>query len=185
MADFPDWTRLFWLYGTSITLPINIESSDVVLGVSIDAVTADLDVTITAAEVTLAINFSDQSVAVWGAAAWFSRQGEQVSYGGFENADDATVTTMSSRTVPSGKTHYIAGFAWGLADNASPTYVYGMLEIKGVAVVMFSSQVGNSVTLDVPMRALAGELVRIRVKHEGTGGTQKCMGSCWGWDEEN
>lgn len=44
--DYPDWTRLFYLTGTSITIPISIEASDVTIPVSIDASSVTLNVSL-------------------------------------------------------------------------------------------------------------------------------------------
>lgn len=185
MPDLPDWYQGFQLVGSDITINVNIEASDVTLPISIDAVTADLEVSITAVAVTIDINFADQAVAVWGAAAWFSRMGDQVFNRGTATVPLSTKTTLTSRTVPAEKTFYIAGVSFGLRSAGAPDSCVGDLAIGATAVIDLGSHRGGGLIFDVPIQATAGQVVVLSIYQYTGGGDLVFIGGFWGWDEED
>ena len=184
MPDLPDWYQGFQLVGSDITINVNIEASGVTLPIDIATVTADLDVTIIASDVTIDIIFTDQSVAVWGAAAWFSRQGEQVFVTATANRATGTSGNIATRTVPTGKTFYIAGMAWGQTGFATPAVLWAQLSVAGSPVALKGSVAGDSVIYDVPIRATTGQAVALNIGYVGSG-AMDLRASFWGWDEED
>jgi len=204
MADYPDWTRLFHLVGTDITIPISIEASDVTIPVSIDAVTVAIDVNIAAAAVTLPIsidaatvtldvnltaatatidiNFADQSVAVFDAAKWFAHMAAQWSVLGNKDIAPTSYDTVASRTVPAGKTAFIVGIGWGPNVAYDIASIPMFLNIAGTAVARGGSYRGDTVIFDVPFRATTGQIIRLDIYNLDTSG-RSLGGVMWGWDE--
>jgi hypothetical protein len=153
--DYPDWTRLFHLVGTSITIPINITASDVTLPVSIEAVTAELDVfivgqfltlsmritscavtlnvNIAAAAVTVNIKFTDQSVAVWDATGWFSHQGLAKFWQNYDDVIGSYDDTIALYTVPDGKVLYVyeVTIGWQKSGRGIALYSPGAIYFAG------------------------------------------------------
>jgi len=202
--DYPDWTRLFHLVGTDITIPINIEASavtlpisidaatvaidvnlvasEVTMPVSIDAATVTIDVNLTASTVTIDINFSDQSVAVFDAAKWFAMKALQwgVIGGGSTPAGDfATV----SRTTPANKTAYLCGIAVGYQSVSAAAQIFFTLSVAGVSACAGGFNSGGSITFDAPFRIPTGQVVILYVWNN-TGSTNLTYGSIWGYDIE-
>ena len=184
MPDLPDWYQGFQLVGSDITINVTIEASDVTLPIDIATVTADLDVTIIASDVTIDIIFTDQSVAVWGAAAWFSRQGEQIFVTGQASVGANSGSSIVTRTVPTGKTFYIAGFAWGSDGFVAITGTYGALVLEGSIVTLKAALRGDSIVFDVPIRATTGQVVGVTVGNV-SGSAAGYNANFWGWDEED
>jgi len=204
MPDFPDWTRLFWLFGTSITIPINIEASDITLPVSIDAATAVVGVNIEASDVTLPISidaatvtldvnlatqdanieitFADQSVAVFDAAKWFAHQAAQWTVYSQSNLGD-TANLTASRVVPTGKVAFILGAAIGYAAAAVSLNIYWTVQIVGTPVATGGFNNGGAVIFDVPFRATAGQTIYLYVWNY-SGATKMTAGSIWGYDAD-
>jgi hypothetical protein len=182
-ADYPDWTRLFYLTGTAITIPINIETSTVTLDVNLVGSDIDLNVNITAATVTLDINFTDQAVAVFDAAKWFAHNAQQVSVMGGSQVLDNSGAYVGTRTVPNGKTFFIGGVGWGINATSLPKACHAVLEIQGTEVVRGGSSVGGGIIFDVPFRATAGQIVKLLVLQYGSGAQLYAVGGFWGYDE--
>ena len=180
MADYPDWIRLFYLVGTAITIPINIESSDITLNVNLVGSDIDLDVNIAAAAVTLDINFLDQSVAVFDANQWYALQALQVGVTGSASVNDGDSGIIASRTVPTGKVFFITGMG-GAAWWAGDSTIILNLNIAGSTILGAGGQRGQSLTFDTPMRATAGQLVTLALS-QYSGAARTCFGSLWGYD---
>jgi len=182
VADYPDWTRLFYLVGTAITIPINIESSDITLDVNLVGSDISVDVNITAAAVTLDFNFADQSVAVFDAAKWFAHQAAQWSAIG--QADAASGADVSvSRIVPAGKVGFLVGvgfasYAIGFVGPSMPALV----KIADIAVCGVGSYRGGGLIFDVPLRATAGQTIAAYVRNFDSA-TRTLQVSIWGYDE--
>ena len=203
MNDYPDWTRLFYLTGTAITIPINIESSDITLEVNIaSAVTLDVDITaasvgqldinLAAAAITLNVNlaaqsanidisFADQAVAVFDAAKWFAHTAAQwtISASGVAAAN-ASLTAI--RVVPVGKTAYVAGLAGGYYDGGVGTTIFFVLYVAGGAVMFVGANTGGGLIFDVPFRGTAGQNIIAQVTNYSAGNRSVAV-CCWGWDE--
>ena len=205
--DYPDWTRLFHLVGTDITIPINIEASAVTLDVnlvasavtidvniiaaavtlpvSIDAATVTLDVNLTAATATIDINFSDQSVAVFDAAKWFAHNAAQVFIMGSVTVDSGHEYVCCTRTVPSGKVMFVTGFGYGeRSDTYFTKLILGQMRIDGSVTAVLGSEIGHGITLDTPIRVTAGQIVDLMVWAAGQTGSVSIYGGFWGYDED-
>jgi len=201
--DYPDWMRAFYLYGVEITIPINIESSDITLPISIDAVTAELSFTLHASDITLPISldavnvtldvniesqdanitfeFADQSVAVFDAAKWFAHQGSQWAI--FSEASKAATAQLTvSRTVPANKVGYLLGIGVGYFGVPAAFNIYWSISVAGSVVAVGGFSYGGTVILDVPFRATAGQVLTIIVSN-WSGATIAVGGSFWGYDE--
>lgn len=203
MADFPDWTRLFYLSGVAITIPINIESSDIILPVSIDAATATVDVNLTASDITVDINiagsditvnvnlhaqtanididFADQSIAVFDAAKWFAHEADQVFIYGSASCISGGVVQTLSYTVPSGKTFFIAFMAAAVSGGGT-FHILGRLEQNGSVVFIISGEGGAHAPVDVPFRFTAGQVITFDVANYHTA-TRTVHGNIGGWLE--
>jgi hypothetical protein len=184
MPDLPDWWQGFYLVGSDITINVNIEASDVTLPISIDAATVTLDVNLATQAANIEITFADQSIAVFDAAKWFSHQAEQIFVWAQDNFAANSSGTLASRTVPTGKTFYIAGFAWGHVFFEAITGTHGRLRIAGVNVCHTAGVRGGHVILDVPLRAAAGEDVILNISNVCAAAADY-SGGFWGWDEED
>jgi len=206
MGDYPDWTRLFYLVGTDIVIPISIDAatvtlpvsidaatvtidvnlaaSDVTLPVSIDAATVTLDVNLTAATATIDINFSDQSVAVFDAAKWFAHNAQEVYVYGWANCPDVTATLLCTRVVPAGKTFFVSGMSVGLytlTDN--PTSMFLELRESATVRVLAGSIRGGGLIFDTPLRFTAGQTANLYLRPFGLTATRRGDGALWGYDE--
>jgi hypothetical protein len=160
MGDYPDWTRLFFLTGTSITLDINITGVDVTMPVSIEASTVTLDVSISAATVTVNINFSDQSVAVLDIFSWASQQGTDKFWYSVVQAPTGVHTYLNLYTVPTGKALYV--------DHLSVTNsVQGFTELQYISPQIVFEHVAPSAWTTVidqispPVVVSAGKTLRL------------------------
>lgn len=205
-TDYPDWTRLFHLVGTDITIPINITASDVTLNVNLVATEVALDVTITAVDVTLpvsidavtvtldvnvvaqaanfTIEFADQSVAVFDAAKWFAHNAAQVFVTGYASVVKDASATVCSRLVPAGKVFFIAGCGYAVYGmGALPWGSYILLQVAAPVIGRWGSITGLAVIFDVPIRAVAGETVYCTLTNGGPNTATMC-GEFWGWDED-
>ena len=203
--DYPDWTRLFHLVGTDITIPINIEASAVTLPISIDAATITLDVNLVATEVTMPvsidaaavtidvnltastvtidINFSDQSVAVFDAAKWFAHQAQQIFIYGTATVNNNMMGTVCARNVPGDKTFFITGVGYGMAATALPYSSLAILTIANVETTVIGGRVGAGIAFDTPLRVAAGTAISLVVGHWGSGANLVCSAGFWGYDE--
>ena len=181
MVDQPDWVRMFHLVGTTITIPINIESSDITLDVNLVGSDIQMDVNIAAAAVTLDFNFADQSVAVFDAAKWFAHQAQQWGINGNANVNDGGSATVASRTVPAGKVAFVSGFSGAIFPNFDAS-VITFLSIGGVLVTVIGAQRGESISLDTPMRGTAGQVIAV-IASQVSGDVRQCYGGAWGYDE--
>ena len=184
MGDYPDWTRLFYLVGTTITIPINIESSDITLDVNLTGSDIQLDVNIAAAAVSLDINFLDQSVAVFDANQWFALQALQIFVHGGAAATTGTLTVIASRTVPPARTFFIAGAGFGVLTAVSPVSCYMKILVDSVESVTLGAETGGGWAFDTPIRATAGQLVEVAAVQQ-TGAQKTIYGGCWGYDRED
>jgi hypothetical protein len=184
MPDYPDWQQIFRLVGSDITINVNIKASGVTLPISIDAVTADLEVTVTAVDATIDINFTDQSVAVFDAAKWFAHNADQIFVTSQDSINANSGKSIVTRTVPTGKTFFIAGFAWGSDGFAAITGTYGVLVLDGSPLVLTASLRGDAVIFDVPIRATTGQVIGVTVGNV-SGSSAGYRASLWGWDEED
>jgi hypothetical protein len=202
-GDYPDWTRLFYLTGVAINIPINIVASevtlpvsiasatvtidvnlvasDVTMPVSIDAATVTLDVVLTAAEVTIDINFTDQSVAVFDAAKWFAHSATQWSVSG-SSTIAAAAHYHTSRTAPAGKTAFVCGMTIGYFDVMDTANIAALVQINGVAVLYCSFVDGGAIILDVPFRATTGQVIDVALYNLTTGDKTPRV-TFWGYDE--
>lgn len=206
MVDYPDWTRLFYLTGTSITIPINIVASDVTLPVSLEAVTVTIDVNLVASDVTLPvsidaatvtidvnltaatatidINFSDQSVAVFDAAKWFAHNAAQAFVTGYATIANNSVGTVIDYTVPANKTFFIVGLAYAIQTGANlPNSCQGDLLFGATRAITLGSRVGTGLPLDTPVRATAGQHVYLQLWQFNSGASLVMWGSVWGYLE--
>jgi hypothetical protein len=203
VGDYPDWTRLFYLTGTSINIPINIAASDVTLPVSIDAVTAELyvtvlqslatihvgiqysvvtlDVNISDSQVTIDINFMDQSVAVFDAAKWFAHQAAQWGVTGGGSIASGAYTTLS-RVVPAGKVAFVCGLGVGYLVAGADVNIIGVLNMAGTDMTTVGFNTGGGLAFDTPFRATAGQTVSLYI-FNFSGATKVTVGSIWGYDE--
>lgn len=206
MADYPDWTRLFHLVGTEITIPI-----------SIDAVTADLEVTVTAVDATVNVNiahsdvvmyvdlrysyttldvniesqdanitfeFADQSVAVFDAAKWFAHEADQVFVTGYDDIAVGAASAVCTRVVPTGKVFYLAGCGYAVYGmGALPYGSYLLIQVAATVIGRWGSITGTAVIFDVPIRATAGQTVWCTLSNGGPNEATFC-GEFWGWDED-
>jgi hypothetical protein len=207
MPDYPDWTRLFYLTGTAITIPINIEASEVALDVKITGSTAILTVTVQAvlsmvnvqilsSVVTLDVNiesqtanidfnFADQSVAVFDAAKWFAHQATQVFLTGIYGVADNTCQTIIDYTVPAGKNLYIVGASYATAVGGDPPKSTKLeLAVASTIVLYLGDIVGAGIPLDTPIRATAGQQVLVALCQYASGGTKYMYGGIWGYLED-
>jgi len=207
MSDYPDWTRLFYLTGTDIVIPISIDAatvtlpvsidaatvtidvalvaSDVTLPVSIDAATVTLDVNLTAATATIDINFSDQSVAVFDAAKWFAHNAQQQFIIGSGSVPNNGSVSSASRTIPAGKVMFVTGMAYNLeCSTATPRSSGLILDVDGVRYGVYGSIAGGGLVFDTPLRLTAGQLARLYVHQWGSGAAIYCTGGFWGYDED-
>ncbi|OGO08505.1 MAG: hypothetical protein A2Y61_03980 [Chloroflexi bacterium RBG_13_60_13] len=207
MGDYPDWTRLFYLTGTDITIPISIDAVTVILPISIDAVTVTLDinivasditmpvsieastvtldVSISAATVTIDINFSDQSVAVFDAAKWFAHQAQQYVFVGTGNAADDGGVLLATYTVAAGKNFYVCGLSYGIQDaDGAPKYMMARIDRAATDILYAGSAVGGFLILDMPLRFVAGQTINYRVWQYGSGFTLTLGGAFWGYLED-
>ena len=184
MADYPDWTRLFQLAGTNITIPINIETSSVILDVNLAASDLTLDVNITAASVILDFNFADQSVAVFDAAKWFAHQATQWFVNGSATIAVGGGATLGSRVVPTGKESYIVGCGYGIEGLGAVAYPDTLtIMLDAVITVRVGAAGGQTVIFDVPVRALAGQTMAL-VGYNGGPNAGTFRGTIWGYDED-
>lgn len=184
-ADYPDYIRLFFLVGTTITIPINIESSDIILPISIDAATAQVDINIAAAAVMIDFNFADQSVAVFDAAKWFAHDEKSVVVWGQDDVLDNNNEMVASRVVPEDKVFYLCGVAYGMkCPTAAPKSTYALITYDGVPFITLGSAAGTGMIFDVPLRYVAGVTVRLYLWQLGSGVTIAMLGSYWGYDED-
>jgi len=201
--DYPDWTRLFYLVGTSITIPINIEASDIILPVSIDAATAQVDVNLAASDITVSINiaasditldvniaaqvaniefeFADQSVAVFDAAKWFAHEAQQVFMLGGATLNDGAFGVTATRLV-AGATAYFVTWLGGGVNYTGGVHVVLVLRIDTVEVLRFDGVGGHGTPLDTPIRVEVGERVDLYMTHY-SGAQAYCVGSFGGYDE--
>lgn len=182
MADYPDWTRLFYLVGTAITIPINIETSTVTLDVNLVGSDIDLNVNIAAAAVTLDINFLDQSVAVFDANQWYALQAAQIGLTGSANVTSGNTGYPASRTVPDGKIFFITGIAGVVRVDTNYLVELGLV-IASIFVAYSGGRSGQSILFHTPMRATAGQLVQVAV-FQASGSSQTCDASMWGYDRD-
>lgn len=206
MPDYPDWTRLFHLVGTNITIPISIDASNVTLPISIDAVTVPINVTIasqwfdvdvniaasevtidvniTAAAVTLNINFADQSVAVFDAAKWFSHQAQQVFIVGAASVLQNNYATLVSYTVPAGKNLFVVGASYRTQPLTAVLYASG-LEIVVASVEQFhiGGVAGQALSCDTPLRYPAGTVLTVRGHQYSSMASLYIYGMIWGYLE--
>lgn len=203
-TDYPDWTRLFHLVGTDITIPINIEASavtldvnlvatevaldvtitavDVTLPISIDAATVAIDVVLTAAEVTIDINFSDQSVAVFDAAKWFAHQAAQWCVAALATiASGASVT--ATRTVPAGKMAFLCGFSMGYWVAGAGVNILWALRLGSSLIAAGGFDTGGGLIFDVPFRFTAGQVINMD-GYNYSGATKDTIVTAWGYDED-
>jgi hypothetical protein len=203
--DYPDWTRLFHLVGTSITIPINIEASAVTLDVnlvasavtldvtivasavtlpvSIDAATVTIDVNLTAAEVTIDINFSDQSVAVFDASKWFTRLAQHIRITGTATINDNSVVEVASYLVLPGTVAYIVGVSYGLRSDDAPKALSAEMLFDSYLELYTSSYRGDAFLLDTPIRHSAGYTISLKVGCWGNGSAIVGIGGFWGYLE--
>ena len=185
MADYPDWTRLFHLVGTDITIPINIETSSVTLDVNLVTSAVTLDVNIAAAAVTLDFNFADQSVAVFDAAKWFAHTATQVFVTGYATIANNSVGTVIDYTVPASKTFFIVGLAYAAQTGANlPNSCQGDLLFGATRAITLGSRVGTGLPLDTPVRATAGQHVYLQLWQFASGASIVMWGSVWGYLED-
>jgi hypothetical protein len=203
MADYPDWTRLFHLVGTDITIPISIETSAVILEVNIaSAVTLDVDITaqsvgtldinLAAAAITLNVNlaaqsanisikFADQSVAVFDAAKWFAHQATQWGVTGGGSISTGNYNTIS-RVVPANKVAFLCGIGVGYLVAGAAVNILVATNIAGTDVSVVGFDTGGGLIFDTPFRATAGQTIAIYV-YNLSGATKVTLGSMWGYDE--
>lgn len=202
-SDYPDNMQLFYLTGVAITIPINIESSDITLPISIDAVTAELSFTLAASDITLPISldavnvtldvniesqdanitfeFADQSVAVFDAAAWFAHQGSNWSI--FSEASKTASGQLAvTRIVPANKVAYLLGIGVGYFGIPAAFNIYWSITVAGNVAAVGGFAYGGAVVFDVPFRATAGQALLLTVTN-WSGATIAVGGSFWGYDE--
>lgn len=185
MTDRPDWESGIYIVGVGITLPITIEAAEVTLPVNIEASEVTLDINITASDIDINIVFTDQSVAVFDAAAWFAHQAAQVSVEGNATANVNTLTEVIDRVVPTGKVFMVGGMGYGVLDTDGGVYsCFALLDIATVDVMSMYSFKGHALTFNVPFRATAGQHVRVYASHHGTAGSRSLVASFWGYDED-
>ena len=184
MPDLPDWYQGFQLVGSDITIPISIDAATVAVPITLVTSYAEVFVKITAAEVTLDFNFADQSVAVFDAAKWFAHTAEQVFVSGQASIGANAGGSIATRAVPGGKTFYIAGFSWGSDGFVAISGTYGLLVLDGAPIAMKAGLRGDGIVFDVPVRALATQVVGITVGNV-SGSSAGYRGGFWGWDEED
>jgi len=183
VADYPDWTRLFYLVGTAITIPINIKTSEVTLDVKLTASDVQLDVNIVAAAVTLDFNFADQSVAVFDAAKWFAHQAAQWSVVDNPANVPAGDPCVISRIVPAGKVAFIEGVAAGYDAAVGVVNIAWDLKVFLNFVAGGGFCNGGALVFDVPLRATAAQGIYFRA-FNWSGAVRNMRLSIWGYDED-
>jgi hypothetical protein len=204
--DYPDWTRLFRLVGTDITIPISIDAATVTLPVSIDAATIELNVNLISSATSLWVkilssvvtldvniesqtanidfNFADQSVAVFDAGKWFARQLQHIRITGTTTINDNSVAEVASYTVPAGKIAYIVGISYGLDSNDTPAVLSADMRFDSYHELYTSSYRGHAFILDVPIRHSAGYTHSLWIGNYGAGASIVGIGGFWGYLED-
>jgi len=159
----------------SLNLNINIVAQEI----------AALDINIAASAITVNINFTDQSVAVFDAAKWFSRQNAQVFVRGGAICNDNWYVDVASRVVPTGKVYYLCGISLTVNTNAAtPESVVAVLWVGAAEVFSIGGYRAASIILDVPLRFNAGTSLFLRLVLWGAGAACYMVGDHWGYDEE-
>ncbi len=129
--------------------------------------------------------FVDQVVAVFDAAKWFSNQGSQVFVWAAVEVVQNLATVLASRTVPSGKVMQIVGSAYIIrAPTATPRSTEGNVTIDFQGVASYAHGIGGGMSFDTPLRATAGQIIRLYVAQWGSGATMDMVGGFWGYDED-
>lgn len=202
MPDYPDYTQLFRLVGSDITLNINIESSGITLPVAINASTVALDVNITssvqlnvniassditlnvnitASTVTLNISFTGQVDAVYIASQWWSKQAqEQYLYGTASSQASGSAADVVTYTVPTGKTLFLTAFGAYVAVNDANCIAYLNNWTDGIVFAATGGQGGCGMSFDTPARITAGKTLKLWVAHYA-GTPQFLRGFCNGY----
>lgn len=202
-SDYPDWTRLFYLTGTTITIPISIQAANVTIPISIQSSAVWLPVVISASMVTVNIrisssavtlnvniesqtayidfNFADQSVAVFDAAKWFAHNAAQWGVTGGGSIGSGSYTTIS-RVVPAGKVGFLCGLGCGYLVAGADVNIFVVGNIAGSDVTGVGFNTGGALIFDTPFRATAGQTIAIYV-YNFSAATKVTIGSIWGYDE--
>jgi len=202
-GDYPDWTRLFYLTGTAITIPITIKASDVWIPITLEAAhcgvnvgivasSVTLNIRITSSAVTLNVNitsqtaninftFADQSVAVFDAAKWFAHNAQQVFVRGDATPISGIFAAVATRTVPADHTYFVTYLSGG-CEAAGPAHVGAYLVIDGSWVLRVDDINGVSTILDTPVRATAGSVVALWMA-QWSGAAVQVQGGLGGYDE--
>lgn len=160
---------------------MQIVGSTVNVPVSIEASVATLDVSLTAASVTVNESIVGQTVAVYSGSQYAPVQGNGLYINGSASIAEATFTDTAYYTVPAGKTLYLQGAAYGMEASAAQFSVIAQLQVAAITQLVFGSFVGDSLILDSPLIVAAGVNVRLQVAFFGPSATQTVLGSLWGW----
>jgi len=171
------------IQASTVTLNVNLTASAITLNVNLTSSSITLNVAITASSVTFNITFTGQSVAVFDAAKWFAHSAVQVYVNGSKSVSDNAFDFVASRTVPAGKTMFVLGASFGMEAQGAPSKIVGELEVDGGIVWYLGSYRGGGLAMDTPVRATAGQVVRLYVGHYESGASKTLVGGFWGYDE--
>ncbi|MBA7613439.1 hypothetical protein ES703_20688 [subsurface metagenome] len=156
---------------SSLNLDINIVAQEI----------EALKINITAAEITINMSFTDQSVAVFDAAKWFAHQAAQVFVLGSDSADPGVFVAVATRVVTGG-TKYFMTVASGGYNGTANAHVAGYLDAGGTTVMRFDGTNGFDATFDTPIRADGAIVVTLYMAQWSEANAQM-VGGFGGYDE--
>jgi len=150
-------------------LNVNIKASDITLNVTV--ANASINVAVTG---TANISITAQSIGILLQPEYASHQGTDKNVSGYASIGLNTGAYVVTYTVPTGKICYVTQFGavWYLSSPTASIGGRALLECPGATVVaMVGGENGASFVLSKPVKATAGQTIRVYVLgHSATSG---------------
>jgi len=183
---------------SAVTLNMNLQSSAITLNVRIASQAANINVDIKASSVTLTVTVSGtaniditaQSVAVYNAPDWASKEGDDFILRLDPVSKDKNAEGEASWQIPAGKTAYAYGASvFGYVSNTANRNEHILIggEIRrtvGVSTTVrayFGGNGGGAVSMETPIVIEAGDDIKLAVINRSGQDGVYVMGTLWGW----
>ena len=121
-------------------------------------------------------------MAVFDAAKWFAKQGSQIIITGALATAASATSTVVSRVVPTGKTFYLCGIAYGVEAAYAVSALFAGGYLDSTVWLRVSSERGEAIIFDTPLKVAAGENINIRLVNQDAA-QRTFYADMWGYDE--